>query len=510
MKKRAFTAVLAVVLAAGILAGCGSSGSEGSTATSSSGDTSAAASGKGDMVTLNLYIPTLATYSEDAIDDVQNAISDYTAEKYGWKVALNYTEIGNFEQKINLAMTTDDLDVTCYFTDSGQLANYAHNNQLLDITDYFANASDDLKNTFTDAEIQATTLDGKMYGLVRKYQYGGAECVVMNKDIVDELGIDPSTITDMDSLEKVLYEVHEKYPDIYAIVPQSSSDMTWIDPFVKGIGLTSYAYTEYTPEMDATTLKSVFDTDSLKEFCSYTHKWYQDGLVMQDAVSNTQEGSDMVTSGAAFCCFHNFDIDPLEDIYPNTVCSPALTVAFAGPTDIGNLQYGISSNSSHPDESFELLSALYTDAKLETFLAYGIEGEHYVIGEDGKADYPEGMTAENEPYGGFSATAVYPNYLILPVKESATVDDYEKAVDDWNNSVKVSPTMGFYFDTADFTDFVTAYQNIEDKYLNALETGSIGYDDVIDQIHDELSDIGFDDVLEKTQTQLDSFLQGES
>ena len=37
-------------------------------------------------------------------------------------------------------------------------------------------------------------------------------------------------------------------------------------------------------------------------------------------------------------------------------------------------------------------------------LSYGIEGKHYVINEDGCADYPEGMTAENEPYGGFAGS----------------------------------------------------------------------------------------------------------
>lgn len=260
------------------------------------------------MVTVSLYIPTLAPYTEDAISEVQDAVNEHLAENYGIQTKLTYIEMGNFEKSINLAMTTDELDVTCYFTGNGQLSNYVGNGQLLDITDYFNNASDELKNTFTDAEIMASSMNGRMYGLVRKYQFGGQEVVVMNKEIVEELGIDPMSVRDMDSLGEVLYQVHEAHPEIYALVPQSTNDMTWCKPWIEGIGLTSFAYTN---DIDSTEVGSIFELDSFREFCSYTNKWYNDGLIMPDAVSNTQEGSSMVTAGAAFAALHNADIDPL-------------------------------------------------------------------------------------------------------------------------------------------------------------------------------------------------------
>lgn len=457
-----------------------------------------------DMTTLSLWIPTLANYSDDAVAEVQDKINEYMGEKYGIQVNLEYVEIGNFEQAINLAMTTDEVDVTCYFTGDGQLSTYVNNGQLLDITDYFENASDELKDTFTDAEIIASSMNGRMYGLVRKYQYGGNEVAVMNKDIVEEMGIDAKAITSMDQLEEVLYQVHEKYPDIYTVVPQSSSQMTWYwcGTGDKGIGLTNYAYADW----GTTELKSLFECDDFAEFCNYTNKWYQDGLIMPDALSNTMEGTSMVTAGSAFCCLHNSDIDPQDQIFPNTVASGEIMPARAISTDIGNLQYGISANSAHPDEAFTLLSAMYTDPEFATLLAYGIEGEHYVLNDKGRAEYPEGMNAENEPYGGFAVTATYADYLILPVKETALYDDAKKVIEEWDASVDVSPTFGFFFDTSDKSDFVTAYSNLEDKYKDALMTGSVALDDVLPQIQSELESIGFYDVLAETQTALDEYL----
>ena len=457
-----------------------------------------------DMTTLSLWIPTLATYSDEAVAEVQDKINEYMGEKYGIQVDLEYVEIGNFEQAINLAMTTDEVDVTCYFTGDGQLSTYVSNGQLLDITDYFENASDDLKNTFTDAEITASSMYGRMSGLVRKYQYGGHETAVLNKDICDEMGIDAKSITTMDELEEVLYQVHEKYSDIYTIVPQSMAEMTWAWTAIcdKGIGLTNYAYADW----GTTELKSLFETQGFADFCKYTNKWYNDGLVMPDALSNTMEGSSMVTAGSAFCTLHNGDVDPLDALYPNTVETSVIAPARAISTDIGNLQYGISANSAHPEEAFTLLGAMYTDPEFATLLAYGIEGEHYVLNDKDRAEYPEGMTAETEPYGGFSATATYADFLILPVKETALYEDAKQTVEDWDAGVEVSPAFGFFYDTSDKADFLTAYSNLEDKYENALMTGSVALDDVLPQIKSELESIGFYDVLAETQTALDEYL----
>ena len=499
MKKKILVTFLCVAMVLSSLTGCSSSPKSTETPTKAASDSGSTK----DMVTLSLYIPTLANYSDDAVAEVQTAINEHMAKNYGIQVKLQYIEIGNFENSINLAMTTDELDVTCYFNGSGQLTNYVSNGQLLDITDYFNKASDELKAAFTDAEIQASSKNGRMYGLVRKYQFGGKEVVVMNADIVKELGIDPKSVTDMDSLEKVLYQVHEKYPDIYAMVPQSSADMTWSVQWDSGIAGTNFAYAE---DWKSTELKSIFELDSFAEFNSYTNKWYNDGLIMPDAISNTSEGSDLVSSKAAFACFHNADIDPLEAFYPNTVTSDTIVEPHANTTDIGNLQYGISANSAHPEESFTLLQALYTDPTFATLLAFGIEGKHYVINADGRADYPEGITADNEPYGGFVATAVYPDYLLLPVKATAPVDDYKTAVDEWNKNMEVSASFGYYFDTSEHNDFVTAYKNLEDKYKKALMTGSVALEDVLPSIQNELKSIGFYEVLAEVQAGLDEYI----
>lgn len=514
MKKKILTVLLCATMVFSSLVGCGST--EESAAPATGDETSAEVESTeaeskpvGEMATLSLYIPTLANYSEDAIAQVETAMNEHLAENYGIQVDIVYVEFGNLKSTIDLAMTTDEVDVTCYFPGDGGLATYVQNGQLLDITEYFNNAPQELKDLFTDAEIRSVSLKGGMWGLPRKYQYGGYGTAVLNADIANEMGIDAASITSYEALGEVLYQVHEKYPDVYALVPQSGAELTWARPYM-AVGGTKFAYAD---SIDSTELKSVFELDSVREFSEYARQWYLDGLIMPDIISNTIEGTDLVSSGKAFATMHNADVDPLESFYPNTVACGRFDEPFgqpcAKPGEVGNIQYGISANSAHPEEAFTLLQAVYLDKELIEMLCYGIEGEHWVRTEDGRAGLPEGITNENNPYGGYAATAVYPNYLPLPTKVTAPVDDYNSTVKEWNEGVATSKADGFAFDTSEYTDFVTAYTNIHDKYLNAVLSGSVALDDVLPKIKEELSAIGFYEILAEVQTELDAYLAAQ-
>ena len=62
------------------------------------------------------------------------------------------------------------------------------------------------------------------------------------------------------------------------------------------------------------------------------------------------------------------------------------------------------------------------------------------------------------------------------------------------------------FDTTEYADFVTAYTNLEEKYLNPLMTGSIALADVLPSIQEELESIGFYEILATAQAEFDAYL----
>ncbi len=510
MRKKFLATLLCAAMTLSMMAGCGAAqetaepAAEAASAEEVKEEAPAAEEASGEVVMVSMHIPALTKYADEAVVEVEEALNDILEPKYGINIDLTYIEMGNFTQSINLAMTTDEVDVTCFLLEKGNLDIYVKNGQLLDITDYFNNSSAEFQNLFNETERQSAVRDGRMYGVPRKYQYGGFGTAVLNKDIVEALNIDAESINSMETLGEVLYQVHEAYPDIYALVPQTGAEMTWMYPFVRGIGGANFLYTEEEPE--ATELKSVFETDSFKEFCSYTRQWYLDGLIMPDAISNTIEGTTMVTSGAAFCTLHNADIDPLDGFYPNTVQAGRFTEAIAMPAGIGNLQYGISKNSAHPDEAFKLLEAVFIDEEVATTLIYGIKGKHWDLNEDGRAVYAEGVTAENNPYGGYAGSPTYPNYLCIPAKDVFPSDDMTTVVNEWNNNVKIDATVGFAVDLTKYADFSTAYANIEEKYFHPIYTGTISLEETLPAIIEELEGIGYYETIAEIQKELDEFI----
>ena len=448
-----------------------------------------------------------------AIEEPANAVfaegEDYSNNLWTkrWKELYNVNVIvdwvsNEYDTKMNLSIASNTLP-DIYKVNAVQFSQLKQAGSLQDLTEtYNTYASDSIKTMMENNwDIVETAMEGDQILAMPRLHYG-YECettqIWARSDWMEQSGV--TEFTSVDDVVNVMKGFQENNSASYGIMLDKS-----LDCFFRS-AVMFHALPKIWVEGEDGSLVYGSVQPEMKEALSTWAQWYQDGLIMADAISNTQEGSSMVTAGAAFATLHNADIDPLETLYPNTVSTSEFVSPRAIPTDIGNLQYGISANSAHPEEAFTLLSALYTDAKLHTLLSYGIEGKHYVINEDGRADYPEGMTAETEPYGGFAATATYPNYLLNPLKATAVVDDYKAAVDEWNNKVKVSRTFGFYFDTTEYGDFLTAYKNLEEKYMHSIKTGSVALDDVLPTIQSELEAIGFYDMLAKVQEELDAYL----
>lgn len=102
------------------------------------------------------------------------------------------------------------------------------------MTDYVEDLSDQewLKNT-VDGSLDDVTLDGKVYGIpVSVEGYG----LVYNKEIFKDAGIDASTLTSYDAIDKAFADLQnqidsgklkDKYPQLEAVEEYAAKE-TWI------------------------------------------------------------------------------------------------------------------------------------------------------------------------------------------------------------------------------------------------------------------------------------------
>ena len=218
-------------------------------------------------------------------------------------------------------------------------------------------------------------------------------------------------------------------------------------------------------QAQTTEVKDLFKTDDFIDFCTWTRKWYQDGITMQDVLSNTQPFQTLIGNDLAIACFDTYAVNKVAGMIRTEVIS-----AWAQANSYQALCYGININSKDPDAAWELMQVLYTDKDVCTLLADGIEGTHYVVNEDGTISFPEGKTAADCGYGMAEGYWIVPysgNTYPLDVNGPTFFDDLIQ----FNKDTLKSKAFGFSFDITNVADQYTACSNIMDKYFKALISG---------------------------------------
>ncbi len=167
MKGKKLLGMVLAGMAAVSLAACGSndSQSEASTQSASTEQTEASADSgtiaPGEVKSVAVVIPT--AYEMGDAQEVVDAINKISEEKYATHLDIQFISMGNYTQQTNLMLTGDEVDVLALF--GTPLSTYVKNGQVVDLTDYWANASDEMRSLWTDEDMKGASINGKIYGI---------------------------------------------------------------------------------------------------------------------------------------------------------------------------------------------------------------------------------------------------------------------------------------------------------------------------------------------------------
>lgn len=451
----------------------------------------------GEVKKVVVAIPT--TYDMPDAGEVQSAINAITEGKYGISFEFIFIATGNWQQQSNLLLTGDEVDVTALF--ATPLTTFVKNGQLVALDDYYANASDAFKSVWTDEELKGTTVNGTIYGIPNMRNFGNYFGLNIDAEIAAEFGIEDGQKLTMEDVDKFLRDAHEKYPDRYGLAPQGGdaimTQWSWD-------GLGDNKYIGVLPDMGQTTeVQNLFDTDDFREFCTWTRSWYQDGLIMQDVLSNTEGWKAMITNKKAIACFDNYGVNGVSGMIRTVIID-----AWAVANSYAELCYGININSKDKDAAWQAMEILYTDQEVSILLNNGIEGKHFNKNDDGTISFPEGKTAGDVGYGMADLYWITPysaNSYPLDVNGPTFFEDL--IVFNKETTLK-SKAFGFSFDTTPVVDQYTACINVMDKYYKALMSGAVDVESTIEQANAEFEAAGLADIINAKQEQLDAYLAG--
>lgn len=465
------------------------------------------------------YVPGDPSRENDVMMEALNA---KLKEEFNATIEFKFFNWGEFFDKYPLLFASGEVFDFAYIASWNDYHSYAAKGAYMDITDLVKDYAPDVYRIADPAVWNATSYRGKVYGI----PHDGQDLSTQNgfayrADLGKKHGIEK--LETLDELEAYIKAVKEEDPNIatanrdavnnnlilrYAQFQKTGWDFDWY-------GL---VYQREDPEAK---LLLKYETPEYKELIERMAKWkdmgFWDTSVMtgQDFVNEIDQhpfsqglsaffgvGSGDYNSALNFVS----DYDKDWEIGYFWTKSPS---GHINKNDVLNDGVSIAATCKQPERTLQVLNALLTRADYQWLLAYGVEGKHYVVGEDGFPKLPDGITPDNAPmnFGMHPFSWFFFDTInTMPQRaEDRPVDILNKEMDAVSNAAVL---YGFYFDTADLATEMAALNDIWVEYEIPLSWGFIN-----ESVEADLANLvakqkaaGIDKVMAEAQRQIDLFL----
>ena len=152
---------------------------------------------------------------------------------------------------------------------------------------------------------------------------------------------------------------------------------------------------------------------------------------------------------------------------------------------------------------------MYSDPEILNLIVYGIEGEDYVLHDDGRVGYPEGKDSSSVGYTMSSMLWSFGYEFNAYVWETNDPDVWEQTKE-WNKTGLVSKAYGFVFDPTPVANQEASVQNVYDQYRMSLECGVVDPESTLAEMNEKLYAAGLQDIIDEKQAQLDEWAKANN
>jgi putative aldouronate transport system substrate-binding protein len=511
--------ILTTLLASAVmtlgLAACGGDSADPGSAAGGAG-TDAAISSDSSEVVYDQVVYAYATFnnipSEEALNEVEEAINVITREKIQAEITLKPISIVEYSSKVSLALQGGEkLDV---FQSIGDFNNCVSTDMAYDITELLDQYAPETKELIGAEWLAACTKDGKLYGIPTYKPVALTPMVVYREDIAEELELDMKGISSIEDITSILKQVKAAYPDMIPMAAVQTGEIGLAMNYGDIDFLTDDLYKPIGVLLnDKMTVTDLYSTDLFKARCEMARSWYNEDLVMKDAATTTSLAAELMSSGNYFCYIAAYSY-PEEDTAASIEAqvggyqlgAKMLGDAYLSTSDINALSWMVSSLSDVPEAAMKFLNMTFVDDDVINLIIYGKEGRDYVMGDDGTVSYPEGQDATTVPYTAQLSCGTLGNFFKMYPMQGTDPASLEWELEQ-NKAAKTSPAMGFTFDSSSLKTQYTAVLNVISQYLPGLTCGSLDPETGIPKFVQALEDAGYLDILAEKQKQLDVWAQ---
>lgn len=489
-KNKLIKGLIAAFLATTMLVGCSSGGSAPKEQPESSGT-------QKELVNLTWY--TVADQSPKDLEMVTEAINEYTAEKIGVTVDLNFISFGDYNEKMQAIINSGgnyDIAFTANWTNS--FTQNAKRGSFYDITELVKTEGKEMYELIDPLFWGKASIDGSIYAVPGNKELDPAIGLILPTKYTEKYDFDTSTVNSIDDMEPYFKAIKDNEEGISPWYITNSFSLNGqhnhLIDFTIPVGIDETSAT-------AGDLKIVnsFETESMMNFLKTMHRYYQEGYINADAptlpmldttgLKGKDAGAFWVGSGPAS-----------EKAFSEAIGQEVELVQLFNPivkNELGSAQ-AISSQSKHPAEAVRFLNLVNTDPYLRNLLNYGLEGTHYERVEDNI------IKLLPESQGWNVAHYTMGNMFITDLLEGEPTDKWEQ-YKEFNENVIVSPAFGFIPETDSLRNEIAAVTNIFNEFDSSISTGSVDPEVYVPRLNEKLKEAGIDKIIDELQMQIDEW-----
>jgi len=447
--------------------------------------------------------------TEQAIDTIEEEINKITRDEIGAEVELMIIANGSYVSQMNLMLTGDEQIDVLGASRSMMPTIYAAE-QIRPLQELLDEYGQGIKEVLGEDLLSCGAFHNELYAIPIKCDSAcGYGTFALRTDLCKKYNIDAESIDTYEELTEVFQTIKDNEPEM-TIVGSGSAGQSFLQYSITWDNL-SDNYGVLENHGQELTVTNLFESDGYKEYLRVIRDWYERGFISNDITSSTESSATIMKAGNlfAYATANKPGIKTQEE--SNTggieveICQvlPTFTVT-------GNIwQWTIPTSSKYPEEAMQFLNLMYTNADVLNLITYGIEGQDYVVKEDGTIYYPDGLGATTVPYSMQGMNWSFGNEFNGHVWYGNAPDIWEQTAE-WNKTGLVSEAYGFVFDSGSVANEKAAVQNIYDQYRMSLECGLVDYEEVLDEMNEKLYAAGLQTIIDEKQKQLDEWAESNS
>ena len=447
---------------------------------------------------------------ESKEEDIEKAMNDYLVSiNAGAQVDLITLAFGDRATQLTLLLTDPDNGIDLYgWRFYSTVTNLVKNKQCISLEPY-REQYPDLWELYPEDVYKVCQVNGEQYSIPGGDSFGNFQVYTMRKDIVDEIGLSDWIGTKLteEQFEELLTKAEEAHPELGWFTQTNN---------VNYIGIDSLGFDEWIGVLENNgigeeTITDWYASDEWKQYCYRMKDFADKGFFVDDPLNQQLTAASVNQQLIGGYLFEGYSVDYCQSLMlaqlPDWDMAIFQLGDFVGKNSTVYTGWQISSVCKYPDEAMKILYLLNTDPTFARYLMLGIEGEQYVVDEEGRAWYPEGV---DQTTSGWNSGAAwwYPNQTISLPFESPLANYYTDMIACWTDpNSQYSSGLGFIFDTTPVYDEYQACTATVNEYKNALLFGQIDdVDAALQSFNEELDANGRQVILEEMQKQYDEFL----